>query len=407
MIEPFASTIKQATAQPTTDAPAAMLALGVERRILRACLLEPIAGNHRLVGWISVQRDPATNLTEQLAVVLRRLGQRLGRTLWDEEAFAPLITSSDPLRRPPLDQVLATSTPRDLLRVWVAGLSEQDSVAVARATVCAAPARVVGETALNAAIDVVELAHAFSANRPDVLVITGGYDNLEPSTDRPIYQLTRTLTEMLRRLPPSELPLVVYAGERWMAPYAVDLLQTVGDRLEVEVVNNLRPSPTTVQSAMLAELLTQRQWDLAQRMAGFVRLGRWVTEPARIVSLESNFTQALRAWMEVEELPVVHGLYFASNWRLHVLAERETHNVRMRYVEDPMLAPELAGWPPVSLVSGLPPHAAFALTPRWWDRSGMMPVVAAVGQVAPDAMIHVLRHDLLAHHVEESGVPIQ
>lgn len=120
MIEPFASTIKQATAQPTTDAPAAMLALGVERRILRACLLEPIAGNHRLVGWISVQRDPATNLTEQLAVVLRRLGQRLGRTLWDEEAFAPLITSSDPLRRPPLDQVLATSTPRPPASGWPA-----------------------------------------------------------------------------------------------------------------------------------------------------------------------------------------------------------------------------------------------------------------------------------------------
>jgi hypothetical protein len=392
MIGPFPGQ-KTYTVPATPDA---MLALGVERRVLRACLLEPIAGYHRLVGWISVQRDPTSDLTEQLAVVLRRLGHRLGRRLWDEKAFAPLIASDDSVRGPPLDQVLATSTPRDLLRVWIAGLSQEESVAAARSAVSAAPARIVGASVFNAALDVADLAHAFSANRPDMLVITGGYDNLGPSTERPIYQLTRRLAEMLRRLPPSELPLTVYAGERWMAPYAVDLLRTVGDRLEVEVVDNLRPSPDYVQSAMLAELLTEQQWELAQRMAGFVHLGRWVTEPARIVSLESNFTQAVRAWMEVEELPMIHGLYFASNWCLHVLAERETHNVQLRYVEDATLDPNLTGWPPVTLVSGLPPHNNFPLTPRWWDRSGMMPVVAAVGQVAPAAMIHVLRHDLLA-----------
>jgi hypothetical protein len=384
-----------------TDVAGTLLALGVERRVLRACLLEPIAGHHRLIGWISVQRDPGSELTHQLAIVCRRLGARLGRPLWDEAADAPFIASKDPLRYPPVDQVLAASTPRDLLRVWIAGLSPQDSIAAARAAANAAPARIVGATALDATIDVAELARRFSADRPDILVLTGGYDNPDPNTERPVYQLTGIMCELLRRLPPGERPAIVYAGDRWMAPYCVDRLQAVSDTLLVEVVANLRPRPTLLHTAPLASMLTERQWDLAQRMPGFIRLGRWVTKPARIMSMEANFTQATRAWMDVEGLSSIHGLYFASNWRLHVLAEAGSETVRMRYVEERTLDPQLAGWPPVTLVSGLPPGDGLRLAPRWWDRSGMLPVVASVGQLAPEAMIHTMRHDLLAEQVND------
>ncbi|MCB0045690.1 MAG: glutamate mutase L [Caldilineaceae bacterium] len=386
-------------ASPTIDS-SALLALGVERRVLRVCLLEPIAGRHRLAGWISVQRDPMGELTQQLAIACRRLGSRLGRALWDDEAAAPLMQSADPVRLPPVSQVVAAATPRDLLRVWIAGLSPTDSMAAARAAAQAAPARIVGETALDATLDIADLTSRFSADRPDVLVITGGYDNPDPNIERPVYRLARMMSELLRRLPPGERPLVLYAGDRWMASACVDRLQSAGDGLTVTAIENLRPSPNRVVTAPLAARLAAHQTSLAQRMAGFVRLGRWVTAPARIMSLEDNFTQAVHAWCAVRNLPVLHGLYFAANWRLHVLVEAGMETALLRYVEEPAHALQsdrlqIDGWPPVDLVSGMPSGRGLP-APRWHDRSGMLPVVAAVGRLAPRAMLHAMTHDLLA-----------
>jgi hypothetical protein len=68
----------------------------------------------------------------------------------------------------------------------------------------------------------------------------------------------------------------------------------------------------------------------------------------------------------------------------------------MRYVAPNSKPPELDGWPPLRLVSGeWPAH----LWPRpggsWWDRGALAPLVAAVGQVAPQAMLQVLSSDIL------------
>jgi hypothetical protein len=58
------------------------------------------------------------------------------------------------------------------------------------------------------------------------------------------------------------------------------------------------------------------------------------------------------------------------------------------------------GWPPLQLLSGgwldrtgQPMNLPTGL--RWWDRSGLAPVAAALGPVAPAAMFQVLNHDLL------------
>jgi hypothetical protein len=50
----------------------------------------------------------------------------------------------------------------------------------------------------------------------------------------------------------------------------------------------------------------------------------------------------------------------------------------------------------VQLICGEGPGELWPVAERhWWDRTGMAPVVAAIGQVAPQAMIQVLRADLL------------
>lgn len=382
--------------QPIVDeAPGSLLALGVEQRVIRACLLEPVAGEHRLAGWINVQRDPTSELTQQIRVACQRLGRRLGRKLWDDGLDAPFLQSEDPVAYPPLDQVLAASSPRALLRVWVAGLSRAGGMAVAEAAVTAAPARVVGATMLTATVNGKRLADQLSGARPDVLIITGGYDDPDPATHKPVYQLSKMVASALERLPPSQYPLVIYAGDRWLAAPTADLLAAVDEILPVEVIGNVRPGPGTAVQTPLAVALTRQHRKLCQRMPGFTRLGRWITRPARIVSMETAFTQGVRAWMEVEKLPELHGVYFTSAWRLHVWAQQGAEYVRMHYAPAQVQIRALDGWPPVDLISGSPPAHFPALAPRWRDRSGMMPVIATVGQVAPNAMVQVLRQDLL------------
>lgn len=377
------------------DLPGTLLALGIEPRVMRACLLEPVAGECRLAGWINVQRDPTSELTQQIKIVCQRMGGRLDRKLWDDEADTPFLHSEEPVALPPIHQVLAASGPRALLRVWLAGLSHAGSIAAAADAVMAAPARTVGQTALTATTDSTELTSALAAANPDVLVITGGYDNPTPAADRPVYQLGKLIADALRRLPPSQYPLVIYAGDRWQASTVVDTLAAVGDALTVDVISNVRPTPTSIDQTPLANALTQRHWQLSQRMPGFIRLSQWVTSPSRIVSMETAFTQSVRVWIDVQGLAELHALYFASGWRLHIWAQQGVTTVRMRYAESNAQPFVPDGWPPVDLISGLPTQNQDELTPRWWDRSGMMPTIATIGQVAPAAMIQVLRQDLL------------
>lgn len=377
------------------DLPGTLLALGIEPRLIRACLLEPVAGVVRLAGWINVQRDPTSDLTRQIRIVCQRMGRRLGRRLWDEEADAPFLFSEDPVAWPPIHQVLAASGPRALLRVWLAGLSHSGGMRTAAEAVTAAPALVVGHHVLTAASSGAALASSLSAARPDAVVITGGYDNPAVASQRPVTQLAKVVADALRRLPPGQHPLVIYAGDRWQATPVVETVRAVGDALSVEVVSNVRPTPTAIDQTPLAAALTQRHWQLSQRLPGFTRLGDWVTKPAQIVSMESAFAQCARVWMDVHGLPELHALYFASGWRLHVWVTQDEAILLMRYAEPDAqpLAPE--GWPRIELVSGLPRENQDALAPRWWDHSGMLPTVATVGQVAPAAMIQVLRQDLL------------
>ncbi|MFM7585299.1 MAG: hypothetical protein ACKO9F_21580, partial [Caldilinea sp.] len=109
-----------------------------------------------------------------------------------------------------------------------------------------------------------------------------------------------------------------------------------------------------------------------------------------------SFTQLVRLWMELHELPALHGLYCAPLWWLHVWATRGEPGVQIRFVEPQTRPPDAQSWPPLQLVSGEWP---LALWPQpdlfWWDRSGMVPLVAAVGQSAPQAMLETLHSDLL------------
>jgi len=372
-----------------------ILALGVEMNTVRACLLEEVGGAYRVAGWHSLPRRKENSLATTAAELCRHIGERIGRVLFDEETSAPLLHSDDPVRCPPLAHVTIAASPCPHVRVWIAGLSLTQSMAAAYEALSGSPAHVIGYTMYGADLNITQLTDALLTTAPDMLVIVGGFDDADPVTHRALVELSRTIGLALSRLAPAQRPAVVYAGNRWAAPHAAEAVQSTGGG-SVESVLNVQPTPGVIQKTALAQACTFHYWRLSRRTPGFRELSRWVTPPGHITSQESAFAQLVRAWMELHGLAELHGLYCTPLWWQHVWATRGQSGLRMRFIDAQTRPPTLDGWPPLQLVSGDWPTALWPQPELfWWDRSGMAPMVATVGQSAPLAMLQTLRADLL------------
>ncbi len=372
-----------------------ILAFGVELNAVRACLLEEVGGVYRVAAWHTLLRRKETGLATTAAALCRHIGERIGRVLFDDETGAPLLHSDDAVRYPPLEHVTVAASPRPHVRVWIAGLSPTQSMAAAYEALSSSPAHVIGYTVYAADISTTQLTDTLLTTAPDMLVIVGGFDDADPTTHRALVELSRTLGQALSRLAPAQRPAVIYAGNRWAAPHVAEAIQSAGGG-SVESVANVQPAPGIIQKTALAQACTFHYWRLSRRTAGFRELSRWVTPPGHITSQESIFAQLVRAWLELHGLDELHGLYCAPLWWQHVWAKRGQPGVQSRFVEPQTRPPTLDGWPALQLVSGDWPSALWPQPELyWWDRSGMAPMVAAVGQSAPRAMLQTLRTDLL------------
>jgi hypothetical protein len=384
--------------ETAADVTGSILALGIELSAVRACLLEDVGGVYRVAAWHALPRRKEASLTAIGLDLGQQMGDRLARSLIDDADAAPRVTSDDIVRVPPLQHIAIAASPRPHVRVWIAGLSLTQSMAAAYAALTGSPAHVIGYTVLGADLNATALTDALVTTAPDLLVIVGGFDDADPATHQALVELSRLLGQALARLAPAQRPAVVYAGNRWAAPHVAEAVQSSGGGA-VEAVANVQPAPDTVHKTALARACTFHYWRLSRRTAGFREISRWVTPPGHITSLESAFAQLVQAWMELHDLPALHALYCAPAWWLHVWAQRGQPGLNMHYSEPQTRPPALDGWPPLQLVSGEWP-AAFWPQPEifWLDRSGMAPFVAAVGQMAPQAMLQVLRTDLLRLH---------
>lgn len=394
-VQPVDHSLEALTSRISAANDGSILALGVEVNQVRACLLENVNGVYRLAAWGASSRRKGENLAAVAANLCRQMGDRLGRLLLDVAAASPLLDSPDPVRFPPLSYVAAVASPRPHVRVWVAGLSSTQSIAAAYEALCSAPAHVIGCTALDADLRVTELTNALVTAAPDMLVIVGGFDDPNPATHRSLVELSRIFGQALSRLAPMQRPVVVYAGNRWAASHVAEALQTAGGGA-MEAVANVQPAPGIIQKAALVQACDFYYWRLSRRTPGLRALSQWVTSPGQLISQEKAFARLVRAWMELHGLSDLHGLYCAPLWWLHVWTTHGRSEIRMRFVEPQTRPAALAQWPALQLVSGEWPTSLWAQPELfWWDRSGMAPMVAAVGQSAPQAMLQVLRNDLL------------
>jgi len=372
-----------------------ILAIGVELNQVRACLLENVNGVYRLAAWGTLTQRKTDNLAGTALALCRQIGERLGRTLLNAAATHPLIDSPDPVRFPALAHVAVVASPRPYVRVWLAGLSSTQSMAAAYEALCSAPAHVIGFTTLETDLSVTELTSALVTTAPDLLVIVGGFEDPSPATHRSLVELSRIFGQALSRIAPAQRPVVVYAGNRWAAPHAAEALQRAGGGA-MEAVANVQPAPGVIQKSALARACDFYYWRLSRRTPGLRMLSQWITPPGQLLTQENAFVRLVRAWMELHGLPELHGLYCAPLWWLHVWATHSRSEVKMRFVEPRTRPSALDRWPALQLVSGEWPVSLWSQPELfWWDRSGMAPMIAAVGQSAPQAMLQVLRNDLL------------
>jgi hypothetical protein len=442
------STLARQPAPSLSKVAGALLTFGIGLDKTTLCLLENISGHYRLAAWDSIAREAGIPPSHQCAALCRRLGEQLGRTLWDEQANRPFLSSEDPITQPPLDHVTIGLSPRPRMRVWLVGLTEGESIAAARRALVSTPLHLLGVTTLTPHLASTQLTLQLTEAHPEALVLVGGYDLPTTAAQQWVLELSRIVGQALERLSPGQRPAVFYAGNRWCAEGIEQGLRRMNGPLQFTALPNVLPAPGITQPAALGVALSSYYWRLCQQMPGINQLNQWVTAPGRIVNLEAAFAQMVQVWMEYHRLPRLHGLYCPTrlgaperapnaslrssthvdelfeglptdlsaslraeaqanlsasarkeaqaDWWLHVWADQAEQGVQLRFVKPGVRPPELAQWPPLQVVSGEWPLDLWSPPDIcWWDRSGLAPMVATSGQVAPAAMVQVLKYDLL------------
>lgn len=381
-------------------APDRLLAISVETTGTRACLVEPVAGRHRLIGWVNLARSRDATMTAQVAETCRRLGQRLGCVLWDEELNAPYSRSVTPIHFPPVQHVGVTLSARPPLRVLLAGLSSGQSMAAARVALSASPCLITAELAWQSGVDSALAATLVNSAQPDVIVLVGGFDQQEPASHAPLFGLCKVVGAALGRLPRTQRPPVIFAGNHHATDRAELLLRSNDGPLPLEVVGNVLPAPDDVRTGNLARELTYAYWRLNQRISGFRELAHWTTSPGQATTVEASFVQLVQAWMLQMNLTQLHAAYCGQQWRVHVWVSRSRTGAWLRFVEPLAPLPDMDLWPPLQLLSGDWPNVLpLPSQVPWWDRNGLAPAISALGQVTPQAMFDVLEADLFADSV--------
>ena len=371
--------------------------------VVRVCLLDLFDGGYRLAGWREVEGPETPNQESGEFSLIREavsgLGDTLGRELWDVDQDRPVVESSDPVRRPPLGQVVALASPLPRLRLWLAGLTPAGLDLAAQA-VNSAPTRILGSTRLTRHSHPTQFTEIVTQQRPQVLLITGGTDQPDPAAQEPVLALCNLIGRGLDPVPPSQRPTLLYAGNAAARQEAEAIFAQVSGRVRVMGLENLQPRPGVARLSAAAQILHRLHGALSHRLPAMQQLAKWITGAAPVEGIDWGFARLVRLWAAARNLPTLHGLYCGPSWWLHVWVERPPGSmqaplIRMVYTNAGERPKALADWPPLQLVCGDWPER---LWPRpavfWQDSRRLAPAVAVLAQTETDAVLQVLERDL-------------
>jgi len=376
-----------------------ILALGATPASASAGLIEPVAGSYRLIAWESASLADgkgSPSLLGALEGVTQTLGERLGRSLWDESQNHPRMSTAYPTLQLALGQVVAAVDPLPPLRVWIGGLTGQESLAAAQSALESTVCRTVAVYRFGMGGGPVRLAADLTDIRPDLAVVVGGYDQPAPSARAAVLELCSELAQAVNALPAGSRPAVYFAGNRWAASDALALWADLPGGLAADAVENAAPAPGVFRATSLSVAASRLYWRRCRATPVVQGISRWITPPSEVRSISWSFSQAVRLWRQVHSLPALHGLLCDGPLWIHVCAVEGEEGVRLRFVPAGTRPAALHDWPPLRLVSGPWPERLWPRRPgHWWDPAGLTPLVANVGQIDPLIAYQVLTHDLL------------
>ena len=414
--------------------PQSILALAAEPQRAVAVLIEPVEEICRMVGWQTIEMSERAGPDEcktALIRAIRRLEGQFNISLWDRERNRPRLHSSGPAISDSVGQAFAVADLQPPLRVWMAGLSGGGSLAAGEAALAGALCNPVATYLPGPHQSAGALTKELQALRPDVILIVGGHEQIvyaEPTpffSDGPwrsansgsqeqVLALSRLVIEAAVELPAEDRPLFCFAGNSQAADTALaSWRQRTGGGAAAAADNVFNATDSGSVSA-LHNVLERLHWQRSLDIPAMQEIAGWLDHSVELSSTQWAFAQAVRLWRRRHRLPTLHGLYVAADRWLHVWAwempDQESEGLRTYCVRPGDRPDILADWPPVRLVSGdwpaewsrplqpppvLIPQRPRALPAYWWDPLGLVPVVAGVGQNAPDAVLQVLTADIL------------
>lgn len=413
-------------APPLADfAPQSILALAAEPQRAAAVLIEPVEEVFRMVAWqteeLSDQAGP-DSCTQALVRAISRLESQFSIRLWDKKRERPNTHAFSPSVVDGVGQAFVVA---DLLpppRVWMAGLSGGGSLAAGEAVLAGALCDPVATYLPSPYHSASALAEELQLLRPEVILIVGGYEQPDQRIQEQVLALSRHVIEAAALLADEDRPQFCYAGNNASAePVLGHWRQRVAGGSAL-AANNVLAAPGSGGAAALHSVLEQLHWQNSLDLPAMQRLAAWLDPHVRLSSTHWAFAQGVRMWMMWKGLPELHGLYTAGDRWLHVWAEEMSdqggEGLRIRCVRPGERPEVLAGWPAIRLVSGDLPAGwprpsrpdsvansgrASSQPAFWWDPLGLVPVVAGIGQSAPEAALQVLAADILIE--DNQGIP--
>ena len=397
--------------------PQSILALAAEPQRAVAVLIEPVETICRMVGWQTIEMSESADPDEcktALIRAIRRLEGQFNISLWDRERNRPRLHSSGPAIADSVGQAFAVADLQPPLRVWTAGLSGGGSLAAGEAALAGALCNAVATYLPSPHQSARALTKELQALRPDVILIVGGHEQIGPRSQEQVLALSRLVIEAAVQLPAEDRPLFCFAGNSQSADTALaSWRQQTGGGAAAAADNVFNATDSSSVSA-LHNVLERLHWQRSLDIPAMQEIAGWLDHSVELSSTQWAFAQAVRLWRRRHRLPTLHGLYAAADRWLHVWAwempDQESEELRIYCVRPGECPDILADWPPVRLVSGdwpaewsrpsqpppvLSPQRPRALPAYWWDPLGLVPVVAGVGQNAPEAVLQVLTADIL------------
>jgi hypothetical protein len=264
----------------------------------RVLLLDVADGQHRFVAQGQAPTSvapPHNDIVVGVIQAIRQLESITGRRLLDDD---------DKLIRPErsdgsgVDAFVATVSAAAPLRIVLAGLIPELSIASALRAITQAPALVEGTIFLGEDANPTEQIDLIRRVRPDVVVMVGGTDG---SAGNALGALADVVTLASKLLERERRPELVFAGN---VSVRSSLAEKVSGLINFHPVDNIRPTLDVEQPGPLVEELEAQFADRKiARLPGFGRLSAW--SPVSVTPGSKAFGQIVRFMAEHYSLNVL------------------------------------------------------------------------------------------------------